>query len=65
MIDPRIEIVSEMGTQSCQSCEARNYEAFTKPVDVDQLFEIIIGNSHTVLCPGCLELLGLVIGNTI
>jgi len=59
-LTPRIEIAKEEHNHSCHSCGARNYQAYTKPVDVDTLFAVEIGTGHTttiVFCADCLQLL--------
>lgn len=45
---------------ACHSCGARNYQAFTKPVDTDNLFEVAFGTGHRtimMLCAPCLQVL--------
>lgn len=55
--EPRINITMEENKQQCHSCGARNYRAYTLPVDVDELFAVNIGNSVIVLCRPCVDIL--------
>ena len=66
MTDPTIKIALEENSQQCQSCKARNCQyapgiMTPRPADVEDLFELTIGSSVTVLCAPCLQALTQVI----
>jgi len=61
MTDATIKINKSEHEEVCHSCGGRNYEAYTKPVDVDELFEVGVGNRIIVFCAPCLQVLAQVI----